>query len=52
MEANKKLSPLVTELFMRGGKTNISLAFISQSCFKNIVPKSAKRYKTKHIILS
>ena len=34
MESNKKLSPKVTELFLRGGRRNISLAFISQSYFK------------------
>ena len=38
MEANKKLSPIVTELFLRGRKVNISLVFISQSYFK--VPKT------------
>ena len=27
MESNKKLSPIVTELFLRGGKLNISLVF-------------------------
>ena len=34
MESNKKLSPKVTELFLRGRKLNISLVFISQSYFK------------------
>ena len=34
MEANKKLSPIVTELLLRGRKLNISLAFISQSYLK------------------
>ena len=43
MEANKKQkvlikSPIVTGLFLRGGKLNISLVFISQSSFK--VPKT------------
>ena len=42
MEANEKLSPIVTELFLRVRKLQISFAFISQSYFK--VPKS---YKTK-----
>ena len=28
-ESNKKLSPIVSELFLRGRKLNISLAFIS-----------------------
>ena len=30
-ESNKTLSPIVTELFLRGRKVNISLIFISQS---------------------
>ena len=34
MEANKKVSPIVTELFLRGRKLNISLAVISKSYFK------------------
>ena len=34
---NKKLHPIVTELFIRGKKINISPAFITQSYFK--VPK-------------
>ena len=35
--SNKKLNPIVTELFIRGGKLNISLVFITQSYFA--VPK-------------
>ena len=31
---NKKLNPIVTELFIRGRKLNISIVFITQSCFK------------------
>ena len=34
---NKKLNPIVTELFIRGRKLNISIVFIMQSYFK--VPK-------------
>ena len=34
---NKKLNPVVTELFIRGRKLNISIVFITQSYFK--VPK-------------
>ena len=34
MESNKTLCPIVTELFLKGGKLNISLVFISQSYFK------------------
>ena len=33
MLSNKKLNPIVTELFIRGGKLNISLVFITQSYF-------------------
>ena len=40
MESNKKLSPKVTELLLRGRKINISLVFISQSYFK--VPKTIR----------
>ena len=29
---NKKLNSIVTELFIRGRKINISLVFITQSC--------------------
>ena len=31
MESNKKLSPIVTELFLRGRKLNILFVFVSQS---------------------
>ena len=34
MESNKKLSPLVIELFLGKIKLNILLVFISQSYFK------------------
>ena len=34
LKSNKKLSPIVTELFLRRKKLNISLVFISQSYFK------------------
>ena len=34
---NKKLNPVVTELFIRGRKLNITIAIITQSYFK--VPK-------------
>ena len=33
MDVNEKLKPIVAELFMRGRKLNISLAFISKSYF-------------------
>ena len=31
---NKKFNPVVTELFIRGRKLNISIVFITQSYFK------------------
>ena len=34
MLSNKKLNPIVTELFIRGRKPNISLVFMTQSYFK------------------
>ena len=34
MISNKKLNPVVTELFIRGTKLNISILFITQSYFK------------------
>ena len=37
---NKKLNPVVTELFINGRKLNISLAFITQLYFK--VPKAVR----------
>ena len=37
---NKRLNPIVTELFIRGRKLNISIAFITQSYFK--VPKDVR----------
>ena len=34
MESNKKLRPIVTELFLRGRKNQPLLVFITQSFFK------------------
>ena len=45
---NKKLNPVVTELFIRGRKLNISLVFITQSYFK--VPKDV-RLNSTHIFI-
>ena len=44
---NKKLNSIVTELFIRGRKLNISLAFITQSYFK--VPRDV-RLNTTHFL--
>ena len=41
---NKKLNSIVTELFIRGRKLNISLVFITQSYFK--VPKDVRLNST------
>ena len=48
MEANKKLSPIVTELFIRSRKLNISLVFISILFHK--VPKDI-RLKVVHYFI-
>ena len=45
---NKKLNSVVTELFIRGRKLNISLVFITQSYFK--VPKDV-RLNTTHFFI-
>ena len=49
MESNKKLSSIVTELFLRGTKINFSLVFISQSYFK--VPKTISLNATHYLIM-
>ena len=49
MIQNKKLHSMVTELFIRGRKLNISLVFITQSYFK--VPKDA-RLNTTHFCIT
>ena len=46
---NKKLNSIVTELFIRERKLNISLVYITQSCFK--VPKDV-RLKATHFLIS
>ena len=48
MLSNKKLNPLVTELFTRSRKLNISLVFITQSYFT--VPKIF-RLNSKHYFI-
>ena len=45
----KKLNSIVTELFIRGRKLNISLVFITQSYFK--VPKDVKLNTTHFFIM-
>ena len=46
---NKKLNSIVTELFIRGRKLNISLVFITQAYFK--VPKDV-RLNTAHFFIT
>ena len=45
---NKKLNPVVTELFIRGRKLNISIGFITQSYFK--LPKDVRLNSTHFFI--
>ena len=45
---NKKLNSIITVLFIRGRKLNISLVFINQSYFK--VPKDV-RLNTTHFFI-
>ena len=45
---NKKLNSIVTELFIRGRKLNISLVFVTRSYFK--VPKDV-RLNTTHFFI-
>ena len=49
MTHNKKLNSIVNELFIRGRKVNISLAFITQSYSK--VPKDV-RLNTIHFFIA
>ena len=49
MVHNKKLNSIVTELFIRGRKLNISVVFITQSYFK--VPKDV-RLNTSHFFIA
>ena len=46
---NKKLDSIVTELFIRGRKLNISIVFITQSYFK--VPKDVRLNSTHFFIM-
>ena len=49
MIINKKLNPIITELFIRGRKLNISIVFITQFYFK--VPKDVRLNSTHFFIL-
>ena len=48
MISNNKVNPIVTELFIRGRKLNISIVFITQSYFK--VSKDV-RFNTTHFFI-
>ena len=49
MISNNKLNPIVTELFIRGRKLNISIVFITQSYLK--VPKDVRLNSTHFFIM-
>ena len=49
MLSNKKLNPIVTELFVRGKNLNISPVFIAQSYF--VVPKNIRLNSTYYSII-
>ena len=46
---NEKLNPIVSELFIRGRKLNISIVFITKSYFK--VPKDVRLNSTDSFIM-
>ena len=46
---NKKFNPVVTELFIRGRKLNISIVFITQSYFK--ITKDVRLNSTHFFIM-
>ena len=49
MLSNKKLNPIVTQLFIRGRKQNIYLVFITQSYFA--VPKTTRLNLTHYFVM-
>ena len=49
MLTNKKLNPIVTKLFITGRKLNISLVFITQSCFA--VPQDIRLNSIHYFIM-
>ena len=50
MFSNKKLNPILTELFIRGRKLNISLVSITQSYFA--LPKNIRLNSTHYFIMT
>ena len=51
MHNNKKLNPLVTELFIRRRKLNISLVFITQSYLHNLKFQTNRNFNKLHLII-
>ena len=49
MSSNKKFNPIVTELFIRRIKLNVSLVFITQSYFG--VPKNIRLNSTHYFVM-
>ena len=49
MFSNEKLNPIVTELFIRGKKINVSLVFITQSYFA--VSKNFRLNSTHYFVI-
>ena len=49
MDCNKKVSPVVTDLFLRGRKLTLLLVFISQFYFK--VPRTIQLNVTHYFIM-
>ena len=49
MHSNKERNPIVTELFIRGRKLNISFVFIRQSYFA--VPKNIRLNSTHYFLM-
>ena len=47
--SNKKVNPIVTELFIRGRKLNNSLVFITKSYF--LVPKTTRPNSTHYFVI-
>ena len=46
--SNKKLNPIITEIFIRGGKLNTSLVFSTQSYFT--IPENIRLNSTQYFI--
>ena len=49
MLSNKKINPIVIELFIRARKLSICLVFITQSYF--VVPKNVKLNSTRYFVM-